>query len=179
MYGCESWTIKKAEHQSTVVLEKTPENPLDYKEIKPVNPIWEISPEYSLEGLKLKLKLKLQSFGHLMQTNDSLEKTLMLRKTEGRRRRGRQRKRWLDGITDSVDMSEQASGVGEEQGSRARCSLWCHKELDTTDNWTELNWTAVKAQNPNHEATRQFLGWTLLQFFEVFTSQNFEVITLN
>ena len=139
MYGCESWTIKKAEHQSTVVLEKTLENPLDYKEIKPVNPILEISPEYSLEGLKLKLKLKLQSFGHLMQTTDSLEKTLMLRKTEGRRKRGRRRKRWLDGITDSMDMSEQGSGAGEEQRSRARCSLWGHKELDTTDDWTELN----------------------------------------
>ena len=63
----------------------------------------EISPEYSLEGLMLKLKL--QYFGHLMRTADSLEKTLMLRKIEGRRRRGRQRMRWLDGITDSMDMS--------------------------------------------------------------------------
>ena len=63
----------------------------------------EISPEYSLEGLMLKLKL--QYFGHLMQRTDSLEKTLMLGKTEGRRRRGRQRMRWLDGITDSMDMS--------------------------------------------------------------------------
>ena len=63
----------------------------------------EISPEYSFEGLMLKLKL--QYFGHLMQRTDSLEKTLMLGKTEGRRRRGRQRMRWLDGITDSVDMS--------------------------------------------------------------------------
>ena len=63
----------------------------------------EISPEYSLEGLMLKLKL--QYFGHLMQTTDSLEKTLMLGKTEGRRRNGRQRMRWLDGITDSMDMS--------------------------------------------------------------------------
>ena len=63
----------------------------------------EISPEYSLEGLMLKLKL--QSVGHLMQRTDSFEKTLMLRKIEGRRRRGRQRMRWLDGITDSMDMS--------------------------------------------------------------------------
>ena len=63
----------------------------------------EVSPEYSLEGLMLKLKL--QSFGHLMQRTDSLEKTLMLGKIEGRRRRGRQRMRWLDGITDSMDMS--------------------------------------------------------------------------
>ena len=75
---------------------------LDCKEIKPVNPK-EISPEYLLEGRMLKLKL--QYFGHLMQRADSLEKTLMLGKTEGRRRRGRQRTRWLDGITDSMDIS--------------------------------------------------------------------------
>ena len=80
-----------------MVLEKTLESPLHCKEIKPVNP------EYSLEGLMLKLKL--QSFGHLMQRTDSLEKTLMLGKIEGRRRRGPQRVRWLDGITDSMDMS--------------------------------------------------------------------------
>ena len=65
----------------------------------------EISPEYSLVGLMLKLKLKLQYFGHLMQRTDSLERTLMLGKIEGRRKRGRQRMRWLDGITDSMDMS--------------------------------------------------------------------------
>ena len=76
--------------------------PLDCKKIKPVNPK-EISPKYSLEGLMLKLKL--QYFGHLMQRTDSLEKILMLGKIEDRRRRGRQRMRWLDGITDSMDMS--------------------------------------------------------------------------
>ena len=81
----------------TVVLEKTLESPLGSKEIKLVNPK-KISPEYSLEGLMLKLKL--QYFGHLMRRTDSLEKTLMLGKIEGRRRRGRQRMRWLDGITD-------------------------------------------------------------------------------
>ena len=85
-----------------MVLEKTPESPLDCKEIQPVF-IKEISPEYSLEGLMLKLKL--QYFGHLMQRADSVEKTLMLEKTEGGKRRGRQRMRWLDGITDSMDMS--------------------------------------------------------------------------
>ena len=85
-----------------MVLEKTLESPLDGKEIKPVN-LKEINPEYSLEGLTLKLKL--QYFGHLMQTADSLEKTLMLGKIEGGRRRGWQRMRWLDGITDSMDMS--------------------------------------------------------------------------
>ena len=78
-----------------MVLEKTLENPLDSKEIKPVSP--------KLEGLMLKLKL--QYFGHLMRRADSLEKTLVLGKIEGKRRRGRQRMRWLDGITDSMDMS--------------------------------------------------------------------------
>ena len=85
------------------MLEKIPESPMDCKEIKPVNPGLEISPEYSLEGLMVKLKL--QYFGHLMQRTDSLEKTLMLGKIEGRSRRGRQRMRWVDGITDSMDMS--------------------------------------------------------------------------
>ena len=86
-----------------MVLEKTLESPLDYKEIQPVYTLKEISPEYSLQGLMLKLKL--QYSGHLMRRTDSLEKTLMLGKVEGRRRRGRQRLRWLDGITDSMDMS--------------------------------------------------------------------------
>ena len=85
-----------------MVLEKTVESPLDSKEIKPVNPK-EINPKYSLKGLMLKLKL--QYSGHLMCKVDSLEKTLMLRKTEGRKRRGRQRMRWLDGITNLMDMS--------------------------------------------------------------------------
>jgi len=85
-----------------VVLEKTLESPSESKEIKPVNPKGN-QPEYLLEGLMLKLKL--QYFGHLMRRTDSLEKTLMLGKIEGRRRRGRQRMRWLDGSTDSMDMS--------------------------------------------------------------------------
>ena len=82
-----------------MVLKKTLESHLGCEEIQPVNPK-EICPEYSLEGLMLKLKL--QNFGHLMQRTDSLEKTLMLGKIEGERRRGRQRMRWLDAITDSV-----------------------------------------------------------------------------
>ena len=88
-----------------MVLEKTLESPLDCKEINQ-SVLKEISPEYSLEGLMLKLKL--QYFGHLMRRTDSLEKTLMLGKIEGRRRRGQQRMRCLDGITNSMDM-----GLGE------------------------------------------------------------------
>ena len=86
-----------------MVLETTLESPLDCKEIKPVNPKKEINPEYSLE--RLMLKLKLQYFGHLMRRADSLEKTLMLGKIEGRKRRGQLRMKWLDGIINSMDMS--------------------------------------------------------------------------
>ena len=86
------------------MLEKSLESPLDCKEIKLVN-VKEIIPKYSLEGLMLRLNLKFQYFSHLMQRADSLEKTLMLGKIEGRRRRGQQRMRWLDGITDLMDVS--------------------------------------------------------------------------
>ena len=89
----------------------------------------EISPEYSLEGLMLKLKL--QYFGHQMRRTDSLEKTLMLGKIEGRRRRGRQRMRWLDGITNTVDMGLQELCDG--QGGLECCGSWGRKESDTTE----------------------------------------------
>ena len=106
MYGCESWTIKKAEHQRMDALElwcwrrflRVPWTARRSNQ----SILKEINPKYSLEGLMLK---KLQYFGHLMQRTDSLEKTLMLGKTEGRRRSGPQRMRWLDGITNSMDMS--------------------------------------------------------------------------
>ena len=107
MYGCESWTIKKPEHQSIDAFEL-----LCWRRLLRVpwtarrsnqSILKEISPEESLEGLMLKLKL--QYFGYLMRRVDSLEKTLMLRGIGGRRRRGRQRMRWLDGITDSMDVS--------------------------------------------------------------------------
>ena len=105
-----------------MVLEKTLESPLDCKEIQPVPPKGNQF-EYSLEGLMLKLKL--QYFGYLMGRTDSLEKTLMLGKTEGGRRRGQQRMRWLDGITDSTDMS--LSKFRELVMSMGR------KESDTTE----------------------------------------------
>ena len=93
----------------------------------------EISPGCSLEGLMLKLKL--QYFGHLMRRTDSLGKTLMLRKIEGRRRRGRQRMKWLDGITDSLDMSlgELQELVMDREAWPAACSPWDHKESDMTE----------------------------------------------
>ena len=102
-----------------MVLEKTLESLLDCKEIKPVNPNIQSSPEYSLEGLMLKLKL--QYFGHPMRRADSLEKTLMLGKIEGKRR-GRQRMRRLDSIADSKDMSLSKLGDGEGQGNLVCCS---------------------------------------------------------
>ena len=95
MHECETWIIKKAEHQGIDALK----SPLDCKEIQSITK--EISPEYSLE----RLMLKFQYFGHRMRRPDSLEKTMMLGKTEGKKRRGWQRMRWLDGITDSINMS--------------------------------------------------------------------------
>ena len=134
----------------TVALEKTLESSLDSKEIKPVN----------LRGNKpwifigLLLKLKLQYFGHLMQRANSLEKTLMLGKIEGRRRRGWQKTRWLDGITDTMDMSfEQAPGDAEGQGSLACCSLWGHR---VRHDWAikqqqQLVFVSVWSEKQNHK----------------------------
>ena len=107
MYGCESWTVKKAEHQRIDAFElwcwrKLLRVPWTARRSNQ-SIVKEISPEYSLEGLMLKVKL--QSFGHLMRRTDSLENTLMVGKFEGGRRRGRQRMRWLDDITDLMDVS--------------------------------------------------------------------------
>ena len=130
MYGYESWIIKKAEHQRIDAFElwcwrRLLRVPWTARRSNQ-SILKEINPEYALEGLMLKLKH--QYFGYLMQTADSLKKTLMLAKIESKRRRGQQRIRWLDSITDSMDMSLRDD---EGQGSLECCSPWGHKELNS------------------------------------------------
>ena len=137
VYECENWTIKKAEGRRTDAFElwcwrRLLRVPWTARRANQ-SILKEISPEYSLEGLMLKLKL--QYFGHLIRRTDSLEKTLMLGKIEGRRRRVQRRMRWLNGITDLMDvsLSKLWELVMNGQGSLACCSPWGRKELDKTE----------------------------------------------
>ena len=146
MYGCESWTVKKAEWRRIDAFElwcwrRLLRVPLTARRSN--HPILkEISPGISLEGMMLKLKF--QYFGHLMRRVDSLEKTLMLGGIEGRRRRGRQRMRWLDGITYLMDvsLSELRELVIDREAWRAVIHRVTKSQTQLSD-WTELNWTII------------------------------------
>ena len=195
MYGCENWTIRKAERQRIDVFElwcwrRLLRVPCTARRSNQ-SILKEISPEYSFEGLMLKPKL--QYSGHLMWRTDSLEKSLMLGKIEGGKKRGRQKMKWLDGITDFMDMSlSKLWKLVDRRGSLACCSPWGQKESDTTQlsDWTESSRSSAceitQPMKTNHNTSRSRtcpLQWPTLCLWNALLSQSesihFSPITLS
>ena len=168
MCGCESWTVEKAERRRIDAFKwwcwrRLLRVPWTARRSNQ-SILKEISPGCSLEGLTLKLKL--QYFGHLMWRTDSLKKTLMLGLIEGSRRRGEERMRLLDGITNSMEMSLGKLGVGDGQGGLACCSPWHRKESDTTEQLKSWNSQWVKGKII--ETLESILNWTYKNLWAIY-----------